>query len=382
MPVKHKLGSGDTVDITAITKTNQGAGSGLDSDKVDGREPGQANGLATLDAGSKVPSAQLPLLALTDVWVVASEAAQLALTAEEGDVAIRTDQNKSYVHNGGTAGTMADWSELLTPTDTVLSVNGETGAVILTTGDLTEDTDKKYVTDAEKTKLSNLSGVNTGDQTLVGLGGIAHALATAVDDFLVASGAGVFVKKTLAEVKAILGLGSAAYTASTDYAVAAKGVTNGDTHDHVGGDGASIDRGEGHITIIPWNYNAVIAGTWGIVHQGAGSQYFDWTVRNSSTTNLDQADYKVYLAPGTYTFQLVCMKNTDRGIIDLLIDGGSAGTMDTYAASLTYNVKAAVAGIVVSTGGLKTLSLKVNGKHASSTGYLIDVSCMAIWRTA
>jgi hypothetical protein len=50
---------------------------------------------------------------------------------------------------------------------------------------------------------------------------ILHSLAIAANDFLVASGIGVFVKKTLAEVKIILGLGSAAYTASTDYATAA-----------------------------------------------------------------------------------------------------------------------------------------------------------------
>lgn len=54
-------------------------------------------------------------------------------------------------------------------------------------------------------------------------GKISHSLATAVNDFLVASVAGQFVKKTLAEVKAILGLGSAAYTASTTYATAAQG---------------------------------------------------------------------------------------------------------------------------------------------------------------
>jgi hypothetical protein len=46
---------------------------------------------------------------------------------------------------------------------------------------------------------------------------IKHSLATAVSDFLVASGAGAFVKKTLAEVKTILGLGTAAYTAASDY---------------------------------------------------------------------------------------------------------------------------------------------------------------------
>jgi hypothetical protein len=58
----------------------------------------------------------------------------------------------------------------MTPTDTVLSVNGETGSVILSTGDISEDTNKKYVTDAEKTLLSNTSGVNTGDQHISGSG--------------------------------------------------------------------------------------------------------------------------------------------------------------------------------------------------------------------
>jgi len=43
--------------------------------------------------------------------------------------------------------------------------------------------------------------------TLTGNKYILHNLATAVSDFLVASGAGVFVKKTLAEVKTILDLG-------------------------------------------------------------------------------------------------------------------------------------------------------------------------------
>jgi len=48
----------------------------------------------------------------------------------------------------------------------VTSVNGETGVVTLTTGDITEDTDKNYVTDSEKTVIGNTSGINTGDQDL------------------------------------------------------------------------------------------------------------------------------------------------------------------------------------------------------------------------
>jgi hypothetical protein len=105
--------------------------------KIDASEKGAANGLATLGSDSKIPTSQLPALALTDVHVVASQAAMVALVAEEGDVAIRTDLNKSFIHNGGASGTVADWTELLSPTDLVTSVNGQQGAVTLTASNIT-----------------------------------------------------------------------------------------------------------------------------------------------------------------------------------------------------------------------------------------------------
>lgn len=76
-------------------------------------------------------------LALTTVQTAASQSAHLALTAQQGDVVVRSDENKSYVHNGGTAGTMADYTLLLTPTDAVLSVDGNTGAITLNHDTLT-----------------------------------------------------------------------------------------------------------------------------------------------------------------------------------------------------------------------------------------------------
>jgi hypothetical protein len=51
-------------------------------------------------------------------------------------------------------------------TDAVSSVNGLTGAVSLDSSNVPDTADKRYVTDAEKTKLSNLSGTNTGDQII------------------------------------------------------------------------------------------------------------------------------------------------------------------------------------------------------------------------
>lgn len=51
-------------------------------------------------------------------------------------------------------------------TDEVLSVNGLTGAVTLTTNNVADFSNKRYCTDAEKTVIGNTSGVNSGNQII------------------------------------------------------------------------------------------------------------------------------------------------------------------------------------------------------------------------
>jgi hypothetical protein len=98
-------------------------------------------------------------LALTTVQTAANQSAHLALTTQEGDVVVRSDENKSYVHNGGTAGTMGDFTLLLTPTDAVLSVNSVTGAItaahIKTAYEANSDTNE--FSDAEQSKLAGIA---------------------------------------------------------------------------------------------------------------------------------------------------------------------------------------------------------------------------------
>ena len=60
----------------------------------------------------------------------------LALTAEIGDIAVRTDLNKSFILKTSPASTLANWQELLTPTDSVVSVAGKTGVVTLSAADV------------------------------------------------------------------------------------------------------------------------------------------------------------------------------------------------------------------------------------------------------
>ena len=94
-------------------------------------QKGVANGLAELDGSGLVPTHHLPALAITTTQVVSTQSAMLALTAQIGDVAVRTDLNKSFILTATPATTLANWQELLTPTDAVLSVDGSTGAVSL-----------------------------------------------------------------------------------------------------------------------------------------------------------------------------------------------------------------------------------------------------------
>jgi len=131
-----------------ITMPNADVNLGLVNTAIQSSEKGAANGVATLTALGKIPSSQIPAIAITDTFVVNSEAAMLALsTAENGDVAIRTDLNKSFILSG-LYSNLSDWKELLTPTDAVQSVNGQTGTVVLDSDDIAEGSTNLYYTSA------------------------------------------------------------------------------------------------------------------------------------------------------------------------------------------------------------------------------------------
>lgn len=99
--------------------------------KEDKANKGVPNGYASLGSDGKLIAGQLPELPIVDTYVVASQAAMLALTqADQGDVAIRTDLNKTFILSNNSPTVLSSWKELLTPTDAVSSVNGRVGAVV------------------------------------------------------------------------------------------------------------------------------------------------------------------------------------------------------------------------------------------------------------
>ena len=251
-------------------------------------QKGVANGLATLGADSKIPTSQIPALALTDVNVVASQAAQLALTTEEGDVVIRTDLNKTFIDNGGSAGTMADYTELATPTDAVTSVNGQTGIVVLAKGDVglgnvdnTSDANKPVSTaqaTADNLRLLKSSNLSDVGNAATAFGNIKQAATT--------TATGVVELATTAET-----------TAKTD---TTRAVTPS----------ALADFARKYTATIGDNTATSIAVTHGLGSQWVTAQVFDASTNalvecDITLTSSTQTTFTFAVAPATNAFRVV-----------------------------------------------------------------------------
>ena len=134
---------------------------------VGSNEKGAALGVATLDANGLIPTDQLPGVAITNTFVVGSQAAMLLLTAETGDVAVRTDVSKSFILTAEPASTLGNWQELISPTDAVQSVDGRTGTVTLSD-----------IYDAAGTAASAVSTHNSNTTSVHGITNTANLVYT------------------------------------------------------------------------------------------------------------------------------------------------------------------------------------------------------------
>lgn len=115
-------------------------------------------------ADGKIASSLIPSIAITDTFVVDSEEAMLALSkAEKGDVAIRTDVKKSYILAENDYSVIDNWKLLETPADAVSSVNGQVGAVTLTTTDIAEGSNLYYTEERAQASFKSFSSENLAD---------------------------------------------------------------------------------------------------------------------------------------------------------------------------------------------------------------------------
>lgn len=77
--------------------------------------------IPVLDSNGKIPVSMIPAIALTEPFVVNSQSAMLALSAQPGDIAKRTDLGYSFCLAASPASTLSNWVQL---TDDVLAQLG------------------------------------------------------------------------------------------------------------------------------------------------------------------------------------------------------------------------------------------------------------------
>lgn len=157
------------VDTNLDTKVDKVTGKGLSTNDYDNAAKAAVDALGTastcdtgtsqgnvpiLNSNGKLDTTILPSLAITDTFTANSQAAMLALSAEKGDVCVRTDESKTYILQSEPASTLANWIELATPTDLVQSVNGKTGTVILNYEDVGAVEANLAITGATKCKIT------------------------------------------------------------------------------------------------------------------------------------------------------------------------------------------------------------------------------------
>lgn len=137
--------------VTVDAKGRVTAGSNLTTADVGGigtaatKNVGTAAGnIPILGSDGKLNDSVIPAIAISESHTVASEKEMLALAAQVGDIAIRTDGTGTWILKQTPASTLANWVQLKSPTDAATSVNGKTGNVILTTSDIAEGTNQYY----------------------------------------------------------------------------------------------------------------------------------------------------------------------------------------------------------------------------------------------
>ena len=152
--------------IITLSATDIGLGNVTNDAQVKRSEMGIANGVANLDGTGKVPVAQLP----EHVTLQLGETSTTAYRGDRGTTA--------YNHSQATSGNPHN----VTKTDIGLAnvVNTDT----TTTANITDSTDKRFVTNAQKTVLSNTSGTNTGDETNQTIKTKLGAVSPTVDGYL------------------------------------------------------------------------------------------------------------------------------------------------------------------------------------------------------
>lgn len=151
-------GSGAVIGATSITLKSFRT---IDGVQLDMTSFG-TKGFMTIDAGNNTQEEQISFTGITlnsngTTTLTGIKSVAFVTPFSETTGLLKTHAGSAEVIVSNTSGF---YNTLFS---SVSSVNGQTGTVVLDTSNISDTTNKRYVTDAQQTVLTNISGTNTGD---------------------------------------------------------------------------------------------------------------------------------------------------------------------------------------------------------------------------
>jgi hypothetical protein len=131
----------------------------------------------------------------------------------------------------------------------------------------------------------------------------------------------------------------------------------------------------------PFSEHTIVSGAaliWTSNTSQAGAGYYQ---RSAIAIN-DEIEWLVAFPTGTYHIEYMAVKSSNSGIMTFLLDGGSISSHDLYAAVTALNTRGSSSNFNVDIGSVKTLTIRVSSKNASSSNYATLISWLQIIRTA
>lgn len=118
---------------------------------------------------------------------------------------------------------------------------------------------------------------------------------------------------------------------------------------------------------------------WTTLQINTGATYN--CAKESSGAQNDEISWTMEMPSGTYTFELMHIKASNRGIYSVQLDAVEQGTIDGYDAAGAVDTISTVTSIAVS-GGSHTWKLKMATKNASASNYYGSVQMIKLLKTA
>lgn len=192
------LGTMSTQDASNVAITGGSISGATVSGYIPTSEKGAALGVATLDAGGKVPTSQIPLqgdLNYQGTWNATTNTPTLTSSTGTQGYYYVVDVAGSTNLDGITDWQVGDWAifngsvwQKVDNTDAVTSVNGQVGTVVLTTTNIAEGTNEYFTTARARASVSAGTGISYDNTTGVitnsspSLGGDVVGPASATDN--------------------------------------------------------------------------------------------------------------------------------------------------------------------------------------------------------